>query len=446
VLDKKLTRDKGYMKKTGKISFADAVLMSINVMIGAGILYAVGPMTSSAGSISFMGWPLIGLLLFPVIWSVAKAAQIFPGEGGFYQYCSVGIHPTVGFIAHWGYLLGYMGTAASLAWVLRDGFIKNLGITFFEENPIVFNLLLVSAYTLLNLLPIERISKIQSIGTILKLTPIIMVIGLLAFYFHPNLDFNFGELSNLGMTVSPVIFAFWGFEACCSMGGHLRDGPQKVASVILVGFFATMALYGLFHIGLLYIMGPENLGSYGAIAFPRYLGFSPTLTAALQAGIIGAILFSWANSILGVSLGNITIINFLAKNRLILGEGALTQVNSNQRPVYAAVVHGAVLFLLITFITSIDVLVALTNFGVLIALVLTLVAVFRNHLQQRNMFQLFVTSIAFLSCAALFYYSWIKIPSAMYTIPLIVGMVVGMIMYVIQLRRNQQPASVKVEL
>src|SRR5690606_2275278 len=112
----------------GKISFRAAGLMSINIMVGAGILYAVDPMTASSGNISFLGWPLIGLLLVPVLFGIAKASQLFPGKSGFYHYGSQGMGPLAGFVAHWGYLLGYMGTVASLTTVLRGTFTNNLGM------------------------------------------------------------------------------------------------------------------------------------------------------------------------------------------------------------------------------------------------------------------------------------------------------------------------------
>lgn len=432
------------MKDTGKISFFSAVLMSINIMIGAGILYSVGPMTSSAGSISFLGWPLIGLLLFPIIWSLAKASQLFPGEGGFYNYCSKGLNPTLGFTAHWGYLLGYMGTAASLATVLKEGLANNAGLTFIHEYPFLFNLTLVAFYTLINLISLTKISKIQSVATLLKITPIFIVITLLAFYFNLNLNFNVADIGNLGVTVSTVIFAYWGFESCCSISGLLKDGPQKVGSVILLAFFITMGLYGLFHLGLLFIMGPENLAAHGAIAFPSYLGLSPAWANALQIGISGAILLSWANSILGVSLANITNIYSFAKNKLILGDKMLTQVNKNERPIIAAFVHGAVLLAFITFISNVNILFSLTSLGIITPFIFTLAAVFKNLLKQteKNYLHLVIVSLGFVSCGALIYYSAVKIPSFTYVLPLVIGMIAGLIMFKIQKSREAKPEMV----
>lgn len=424
----------------GKISYFAAVLMSINIMVGAGILYAVGPMTASVGNVSFLGWPLIALLLCPIVWSLIQAAKLFPGEGGFYHYCSSGIHPIAGCAAHWGYLLGYLGTAASVSTVLRQGMATNLGLGWIQENPMVFNLILASLYTLINIMSLTKISKVQSIATLLKLTPILIIIALMAFYFKSDMPIDMSGIGGLGATVSTVVFAYWGVEACCNIGGLLKDGPQKVGSVILAAFVVTVMLYLLFHLGLLYIMGADNLATYGSVAFPRFLGLSPAWASALEFGILAAILFSWANSILGVSLSNITSIHFMARKRLILGDKILSKLNKNERPFYVAALHGVVLFTFITLISDINILVALTNFGVLTAFILTTVAVFGAYLKQRQYLSVAMACVTFMVCATLVYFSWTKIPNIIYLLPLTLGISAGILMYKIQEMRQAREA------
>ncbi len=423
------------MKNQGEISFGGAVLMSINIMVGAGILFAVGTMTELAGSVSFLGWPLTALLLFPIIWGLSKATHLFPGSGGFYQYCSVGISPIAGVIAHWGYFLGYMGTVASLATVLRNGIIVNTGSNFLDDYPMILNVAIVAVYALLNLISVDKISKIQSTGTLLKITPILFVIVIFAFFFERGLHIDLQNINKIGMTVSTVIFAFLGFEACCSISGLIKGGPQKVGGVVLVAFFITMVLYTTFHIGALFIMGPEKLGSEGVMSFPLYLGLSPALGAALQVGISSAILLSWANSILGASLANISNLHTMAVNKLILGDKILTRVNSSNRPIYAVALFSLLMLAFITFITDVNILFSLTNLGVITALTLTMVAVFLTYLRQKNYFQAAITFVSFGSCGAWIYYSLLQIPSFLFILPLLIGLLCGVAMYKVHQRR-----------
>lgn len=418
----------------GKIPFWSAVLMSINILIGAGIFFNPQTMTAAAGSMSFLGWPLVGLLMFPVVWCIAQAARIFPGEGGFYYYCSTGINQTAGFIAQWGYLFGYIGTAATLIIVLKEGLISQLGFTGIAAHPHMFTLAMVIIFSLLNLITIEFISKIQSVATLIKLLPLFFVIAVLPWYWNSSITYTASDLGNLGLTIPGAIFAYWGFEACCSLGHFLKGGPAQVGKVILTAFFIVMALYMFFHLGLIQIMGTANLATNGAPSFPAFLGLSPRITQVITIGITGSIFLSYCNTIFGASLGNITNLYILAKKRLTWGQESLTRVNRNNRPVMAILVHGIILWALLLIISTRNILVALTNIGICAAFFMTLIALLLTHKRNKAYGQVMVTLLGFLSCFILIYYSWTSIgpdtaTRLVYTAPLIGAVIVGYIMY-----------------
>ena len=62
------------MEEKGKISLFAAVLISMNIMIGAGIFMNPQPMAIIGGTFSFLGWVFAAGLLFPVIWGVDRAS------------------------------------------------------------------------------------------------------------------------------------------------------------------------------------------------------------------------------------------------------------------------------------------------------------------------------------------------------------------------------------
>lgn len=422
------------MATHGKISFWSAVLMSINIIVGAGILFYPKEMALVSGSMSFLGWPLVGLLMFPVIWSIAQASKIFPGEGGFYNYCSTGINPTAGFIAHWFYLLGYMGSAATTTTVLRENLISQAGLSFCAQHPLIFNAIAIAIFSLLNLMSITLISKTQSIATLAKMLPLFFVILILPFYWNPTITYAVSDLSNLGLAIPFAIFGYWGFEACCSLGHLLEGGPSQVGKVILTAFFVTVTLYTLFHLGIMNIMGLNGLIAQGPIGFPQFMGLGASLTSFLGVGIAGAMILSFANSVFGISLGNITNLHMIAQKRLMIGAQALNPVNQFGRPTIAIIVHAIMLWTLLYLIPGLVTLTAITNIGVTTAFVLTLVALFLTYLKTKNHGQLAITILAFASCGMLVYFSWISIsPNVMdrflYIMPLLIGGLVGFVMY-----------------
>lgn len=418
----------------GKISFVAAVLMSLNIIIGGGILFNPAPMAAAAGNASFLTWIVVALLFFPIVWALSQASQVYTGGSGFYHYCSTGINKTYGFIAHWAYLLGYLSTAAALTTSLRLILAKSVGWDFFTQSPMLFNIVVVGFFSLFNLLSVTLVSKIQSSATLLKMTPLFIGILLFPFFFKTSFPISASDISGLGMAIPLAVFGYWGFEACCSIGNLLAGGTRQVGKVILTAFFICALLYTLFHFSILHIMGKDALVNNGVIAFPQYLGLSPFVTQALQWIIGASIILSFANSVFGISLSNMYNFFMLAENNLIFGSKVLKKVNLFNQPTYIAILHAIVVCTLLFFVTEFGMLTALTNLGVSVALLLTLVALFITFLQSRSFLKLSMIILGFVSLSALVYFSWISISPdpwirIVYASPVLIGIVVGLIMY-----------------
>lgn len=427
----------------GKISFSAAVLMGLNIMIGAGIFIGPKFMAEYAGAWGFLGWPLVAVLLFPVMWNVAQAALIFPGEGGFFTYCSQGINETAGFLAIWGFFLGYLGAISVQAMVIRDALIKQFGIAFVQQNPIIFYIGFFLLLALLNLISIEVISRIQSWATILKITPLFFGIALIFFYWNPNISFPIADLMRVGATIPFAIFAYNGWECCTSIGHLIEGGTRAVPRVMMTAFFVTAALYTLFHLSMTYVMGTENLIAFGAIDFPRFLGLNPTLTFIIQTAIAYAIVLIYLNASYGSCVANISSFESLARRGLVFGSQWLTTTNKNGRPIFVVFLHSLLAFCLVMFIGLEAPLVAFTCLGISMAFFFTLIAVWLHHWKKKNMVHLLIAKLGFASWILLNYFNWTTLsPDPMmrlvYSAPLTIGLLAGYVMYKIQKSCAQQ--------
>ncbi len=426
------------MAAKAKISFWAAVLISINIIIGAGIFAGPQRITELAGDLGFLSWGLVAILLFPIVWGVAQAARVFPGEGGFYNYCSQGMNKLMGFVAQWCYMLGYLATAAAITAALRNDLVQRVGLNVVAEHPYLFNAVVVGFFTALNLLALGVISKLQSVITIFKLLPLFFIIGLLAFYWNPA-AVTFGNVQYFGLrlAIPCALFGFWGFEACCSLGHLLEGGPRQVGKVALTAFGLVTVVYTLFHLSLIHIMGAGNLTAYGVLAFPTFMKLSATATSVIATTIIGAIFLCYCGTIFGASLANITNIFTLADQRVIVGGRLLTKTSSWDRPTIAGIVYGLVLWIFLAVVTNKYVLMALANIGICSALTLTLIALFVFFMKKQNYLQVFVTLIGLGSATITFYYIWMTIGTShwgrfMAVMPLIALLGVGLILYAVQ--------------
>ena len=167
------------MAAAHKISFSSAVLMNINMMIGAGIFLLPTLMAEKAGNASFIGWPLICVLFLPIVINIAKATQIFPGEGGFFTYCQKTMGRQAAFICGWIYFLGYTGLVSLQMFGLRFELCK-----IFPISPMTFNIFYICFLTILALMQLKVIKRVQSSLTLLKLGPLLLVV-LMPRYIFP---------------------------------------------------------------------------------------------------------------------------------------------------------------------------------------------------------------------------------------------------------------------
>jgi amino acid transporter len=424
------------MKDQGKISFTAAVLMNINIIVGSGIYANPQFMSKNSGALGFLGWPIVAVMLLPIIWAVAQAARVFPGEGGFYNYCKTGINETAGFVANWAYLLGYMGTAATIASIIQMKIATQCGCPFVAQHPFLFYLIFITMISLLNLISIEIISKIQSITTIFKLIPLFFIVGLIFFYWNPNFNYTTSDFSTIGGSLPWAIFGYWGFESCCSISHLIKGGSTQASKVILVAFAICTALYTIFHLGVLHIMGLDNLVTYGAQAFPQFMGLAPAATSALLSCISFAIMLSFVNTTYGASLGNIININGMAKRGYLFGSNFLAKTTRKGIAVNAIIIHAIAFLLLITLIPNTGILTAVTNFGVSIAFFFTLIAVARYNIQHKDHVQLLITLLGFISLIIILYFTWTtamgitdNLIRLMYATPIIIGVPLGLLMY-----------------
>lgn len=421
------------MENTGKISIAAAILMCMNIMIGAGIFFGPQLMAARSESLSFLGWLLVAVLLSPIIINIADAARIFPGEGGFFNYCRSTLGETGAFMATWSFFLAYLGTTGVQTSVIREALINDYQLLWIQTHPLLFNLLAATIFSLFNLLSISIISKIQSSMTIVKLIPLIFVISLLCGYYNPSFQIKADNILNLGLAVPIGIFSFNGWEACCSIGHLIKGGSSKVPLVIFSAFGIVVTIYTIFHLSILHIMGVDNLVKFGAASFPLFLGLSDTVVNTLKIAILYAFMISYTNSLYGVYVTNVTTLHSLAHKDLILRGAQLSRLNNNERPPKLIALYGLLSFGLISLIPNTTILVGFTGIGIVCAFIITMASLFIVFYQRRNYLKLFQVLLGFGSSSILLYFSFMSMGNTfgtrfLYLIPLLFSYTAGYVM------------------
>jgi len=413
-----------------KISLWTAILMNINIMVGVGIFFGPPLMAKEANFASFLGWPIVALIFLPIVLSIATMARMFPGAGSFYNYCKNIINPTAGFLSGWAFYLGYTGVAALQTIVLREMLMKH-----FPMNGFLFSVIFIALISLFSLLSIKTIGKIQNTGTLFKMLPLLFVLAIFLGYWNPNFRITMPSIMKLPGVVPMAVFGFWGFECCCAIS-HLIKGDKRNASrAILIAFFATATIYTFFHIGLLHIMGPNNLIAHGAENFVQFLGInSAQIKSIFSIFISFTMSLAFVNAIFSIFTATTSTLQALAGEKILPYSNIIEKQSSRERPWVAIIIQGLVTLAILAATSSKFLLLSIVNLGILTAFILTLSALLIFQKRNKVFKTMPITIISFFSWALFVYFSWLKIgptnlSRALATLPLVAAMAAGFAMF-----------------
>src|SRR6516162_1496058 len=100
---------------TRRLGTADAVVIGLGSMIGAGVFSAFGPAARAAGAGLLIGLVLAAAIAYCNATASAQLAAVYPTSGGTYIYGRERLGPWWGFIAGWGFVIGKSASCAAMA-------------------------------------------------------------------------------------------------------------------------------------------------------------------------------------------------------------------------------------------------------------------------------------------------------------------------------------------
>ncbi|MXO95152.1 amino acid permease [Erythrobacter aquimaris] len=269
------------------VGFWGTSLFQINGMIGSGIFALPAVLVAAVGS--FAPWLMVigGIMFLPLALTFAWLAARFDGSGGPVLYGKAAFGSFAGFQAGWGrYASGAVAMAAN----------THVMIAYFAavfpwlENDtaatatVVVTILALTGVTLLSMR-----SSVNTLGllTALKLTPLILIIGVAIFGAFTHKTVVLPEFSQVESVVLLLFYAFIGFEGVTVPAGEVRDPKKDIPRVLVTVLAGVTILYALVIWAYLTI-GPEEganenalagaaevaLGQWGALVIVVGAGFS----------------------------------------------------------------------------------------------------------------------------------------------------------------------------
>ncbi len=262
----------GLVRQLGLFGTTMAVMGGI---IGAGIFinpYLVAGRVHTSALI-LGAWVAGGLIALVGGFIYAELAARLPVVGGQYAYLREALHPAVAFMYGWVLLL-----------VIQTGGMAAVAVTFaryfleLTNWPLADSLVAAAALALLtaiNCLGVRAGSRVQSALTLTAISAIAVLVicsfvrgGPSQVSWRPMLDQppSVGLLVAFGAAMTPVLFAYGGWQTSSFLGGEVRDARRTLPRGLILGVLGVIVVYTSINFAYVHALGPAGLAATGTPA------------------------------------------------------------------------------------------------------------------------------------------------------------------------------------
>lgn len=258
-----------------QISFGQALATVVGSVIGAGVFFKIGTITAQTGSSSMtiFVWILAGIISIAsglTISEIAASLQI----NGAIKYLDYTYGNIWGFLFGWAQMIVYFpAQIGALSSIFGVQFVSLFGIKARYSNLIA--ILLVLFLLGLNLLGTKFSSKMQSIITVLKVIPIVLII--IWGFFNQNkiaapiFPLTVGAGKNFASGISQgllsALFAFEGWIVVTNLANEVKNPKRDLSRAIILGLTAITVIYVLINYTFLTVLPLNQLAGNENAAF-----------------------------------------------------------------------------------------------------------------------------------------------------------------------------------
>lgn len=360
-----------------RLGTADAVVIGLCAMIGAGVFVAFAPAAHAAGAGLLIGLIIAASVAFCNAASSAQLAMAYPSSGGTYHFGRIVLGPWWGFLAGWGFVIGKTASCAAMAITFASYAMPGVPTSWHRLLAVAA----VISLTVANLRGVTRTALVARVllGTTLLTLGLVLIVCFTSDTRGPVLWGATGGGGVVGVLQSAglLFFAFAGYARIATLAEEVRR-PQSLGRAILIALGIAITVYTLVAVGLLLVLGtgladsPTPVAAAAEAAGGIWVGFVVRIGA--MAACLGALLALLAG----------------------VGRTALAMARERDLPVSLASVHPrdhvpdraqiVIAGAITTLICLADVRTAIgfSSFGVLIYYAVTNVAAFRQPGAERR--------------------------------------------------------------
>jgi basic amino acid/polyamine antiporter, APA family len=360
-----------------RLGTADAAVIGLGSMIGAGVFAAFAPAAAAAGTALLIGLGLAAVVAYCNATASAQLAAQYPTSGGTYVYGRERLGPWWGFLAGWGFVIGKTASCAAMALT----FAAYVAPGPWQRPAAAAAVLALTAVNYRGVTRTARLTRVL-VTVVLAVLAVVTAVSWAAGAPHParlSLADAHGGVYGTLQAAGLLFFAFAGYARIATVGEEVRDPARTIPRAIVIALAVTVVIYAVVAVTVLAVLGADRVAATPA-PLAELARATPWGPAAPLVALGGAAAALGALLALIAGIGRTT----LAMAR----EGDLPRRLAAVHPTYRVPHHadlaiGAVVTLLV-LIVDLRGAIGFSSFGVLLYYFVANLAAFTQPVDRRR--------------------------------------------------------------
>ena len=273
-----------------RLGTADAVVIGLGSMIGAGIFVVLAPAAAAAGSGLLIGLAVAAVVAYCNATSSARLAAVYPQSGGTYVYGRERLGEFWGYTAGWSFVVGKTASCAAMA--------LTVGIYAWPAYAHALAVAAVVALTAINYAGVQKSALLTRVIVAVVLAVLAAVVVIVLGFGDVDDARLFGDEVSVGGVLQAaglLFFAFAGYARIATLGEEVRDPERTIPRAIPIALGITLAVYATVAAVVLAELGSAGLASSSApladaVRAAGQPGFEPVVRAGAAIAALGSLL------------------------------------------------------------------------------------------------------------------------------------------------------------
>lgn len=279
-----------------RLGTADAVVIGLGSMIGAGVFVVFGPAAAAAGSGLLIALAAAAVVAYCNATSSARLASRYPQSGGTYVYGRERLGEFWGYLAGWSFVVGKMASCAAMA--------LTVGLYVWPVHAHAVAVAAVVGLTAVNYRGIQKSALLTRVIVTVVLAVLAGVVAavLLSGRADPaRITLGGGTPAGVLQAAGLLFFAFAGYARIATLGEEVRDPARTIPRAIRLSLAVTLAVYAILAVTLMAVLGTGLSTAPAPLAEAVRAAGAAWLDPVVRVGAAVAALGSLLSLILGVS-------------------------------------------------------------------------------------------------------------------------------------------------